>query len=238
MLHGDVMLGNAMRLPHGVQSMSDVEIIALAQHGSDPACEYLLAKYHSLVEQKAHMYFLAGADREDIVQEGMIGLFRAIYDYRADRQVPCRAFAELCIRRRVITAVKAANRQKHLPLNSYVSLHATIHEPDSDQTLLDTLADVHVCDPEDIVIAQLLSEEFRKSVQRDLSDLELAAMHLYIRGLSFKTSHGSLISTLRLSTMPYSEQSGSSKAYCDRSWILTDMGDMRRCEPAFADWKR
>jgi len=168
-----------------MQSMSDDEFIALAQHGSAHASEYLLAKYHTLVEQKARMYFLAGADQEDIVQEGMIGLFKAIRDYRADRQLPFRAFAELCISRQIFTAIKAATRQKHIPLNSYVSIHSTLFNPDSDRTLLDTLEEVHACNPEDIVIAQHFADEFRKIVKRDLSDLELAVMHCYIRGLSF-----------------------------------------------------
>ena len=103
-------------------NMPDEEVVKIAQTNDNPALEYLLNKYKNFVRSKARSYFLIGADHEDIVQEGMIGLYKAIRDYREDRQSSFRAFAELCITRQIITAIKTATRQKHIPLNSYVSL--------------------------------------------------------------------------------------------------------------------
>lgn len=191
------MLEHAVRLSTGMQSMSDDEFIALAQQGSAHASEYLLAKYHSLVEHKARMYFLAGADQEDIIQEGMIGLFKAIRDYRSDRHLPFRAFAELCISRQIFTAIKAATRQKHMPLNTYVSLHTTLYDADSDRTLMDTLEESKAESPEDIVLTKHFADEFREIVRRDLSDFELAILHCYIRGLSFSETADELGVTVK-----------------------------------------
>ena len=106
--------------------MADEQVVGLAQQGDSVAVEYLLSKYKNFVRSKARSYFLIGADHEDIVQEGMIGLFKAIRDYQAERLSSFRAFAELCITRQIITAIKTATRQKHVPLNSYVSLNKPI----------------------------------------------------------------------------------------------------------------
>ena len=116
--------------------MVDEQVVAYARDGSSVALEYLINKYKNFVRPKARSYFLIGADREDIVQEGMIGLYKAIRDFRSDKLSSFRAFAELCITRQIITAIKTATRQKHIPLNSYVSLNKPIYEEDSDRTLL------------------------------------------------------------------------------------------------------
>src|SRR5512140_3269832 len=126
-------------MPVSFHGMIDEDVVRYAKGGSVRATEHLLCKYRSVVEGKARSYFLVGADHEDIVQEGMIGLFKAIRDFRNDRMLPFRAFAELCISRQIFTAIKAATRQKHIPLNSYVSLHTNLFDADSDRTLLDTL---------------------------------------------------------------------------------------------------
>ena len=110
------------------ENMTDEELVRLAQEGDNDALEYLLNKYKNFVRSKARSYFLIGADHEDIVQEGMIGLYKAIRDYRTDKQASFRAFAELCITRQIITAIKTATRQKHIPLNSYVSLNKPIYD--------------------------------------------------------------------------------------------------------------
>ena len=113
---------------------TDEQIVALAQGGDSVALEYLLSKHKNFVRSKARSYFLIGADHEDIVQEGMIGLFKAIRDYQPERLSSFRAFAELCITRQIITAIKTATRQKHVPLNSYVSLNKPIYDEESDRT--------------------------------------------------------------------------------------------------------
>ena len=113
----------------------DEQVVGLAQQGDSVAVEYLLGKYKNFVRSKARSYFLIGADHEDIVQEGMIGLFKAVRDYQAERLSSFRAFAELCITRQIITAIKTATRQKHVPLNSYVSLNKPIYDEESDRTL-------------------------------------------------------------------------------------------------------
>ena len=122
------------------ETMADEQVVKLAQEDGDGAAlEYLLNKYKNFVRTKARSYFLIGADHEDIVQEGMIGLYKAIRDYRAEKLSSFRAFAELCVTRQIITAIKTATRQKHIPLNSYISLNKPIYEEDSDRTLLDVI---------------------------------------------------------------------------------------------------
>ena len=120
-------------------SMTDEEIVLLCHQGNADAEEYLLNKYKNFVRSKARSYFLIGADHEDIVQEGMIGLYKAIRDYKQEKLSSFRAFAELCITRQIITAIKTATRQKHIPLNSYVSLNKPLYDEESDRTLLDII---------------------------------------------------------------------------------------------------
>ena len=129
--------------------MADEQVVGLAQQGDSVAVEYLLSKYKNFVRSKARSYFLIGADHEDIVQEGMIGLFKAIRDYQAERLSSFRAFAELCITRQIITAIKTATRQKHVPLNSYVSLNKPIYDEESDRTLMDVIVEGRAQNPEE-----------------------------------------------------------------------------------------
>ena len=128
--------------------MLDETIVEAARQGDDHAQEFLINKYKNFVRAKARSYFLIGADREDIIQEGMIGLYKAIRDFRNDKLASFRAFAELCITRQIITAIKTATRQKHIPLNSYISLNKPIYDEESDRTLLDVLSGSKVSDPE------------------------------------------------------------------------------------------
>jgi RNA polymerase sporulation-specific sigma factor len=167
-------------------SMVDEEVVRYAKNGSERATEHLLTKYRNIVEGKARSYFLVGADHDDIIQEGMIGLFKAIRDFRNDKLLPFRAFAELCISRQIFTAIKAATRQKHIPLNSYVSLHTNLFESDSDRTLLDTLAESDTSDPEDVVVTQQFSDDLRQRIRRDLSDLESAVLRSHLEGKSYQ----------------------------------------------------
>src|SRR5690554_5012359 len=121
------------------ESMTDEEVVEFARDNNDAALEYLINKYKNFVRAKARSYFLIGADREDIIQEGMIGLYKAIRDFRSDKLSSFRAFAELCIQRQIITAIKTSTRQKHIPLNSYVSLNKPIYEEEPDRTLMDVI---------------------------------------------------------------------------------------------------
>src|SRR5574340_624630 len=119
------------------ERFNDEELIEMVHQGNTDALDYLITKYRLLVRAKARSYFLIGADKEDIVQEGMIGLYKAIRDFKGDKLASFRAFAELCITRQIITAIKTATRQKHIPLNSYVSLNKPIYEDECERTLVD-----------------------------------------------------------------------------------------------------
>ena len=127
--------------------LKDEELIVLAHEGETKALDYLINKYRNFVRAKAQSYFLIGGDREDIVQEGMIGLYKAIRDFKEDRLASFRGFAELCITRQIITAIKTATRQKHIPLNSYVSLDKPIYDEDSERTLMDVISWSEKLDP-------------------------------------------------------------------------------------------
>ena len=135
---------------------------------------------------KAKSYFLVGADREDIIQEGMIGLYKSIRDFRADKLSSFRAFAELCITRQIITAIKTATRQKHIPLNSYVSLNKPIYDEDSDRTMLDVLSSNKVSDPEEVFISTELSSDLREKIKQNLSELESQVLQSYLEGKSYQ----------------------------------------------------
>ena len=149
------------------------------------ALEYLLNKYKNFVRAKARSYFLIGADREDIVQEGMIGLYKAIRDFRPSKMASFRAFAELCITRQIITAIKTATRQKHRPLNSYVSLNKPAYDEESDRMLIDVLSSVKVSNPEDIIIGQEDYSTIESKMGKLLSPLEMQVLRKYIEGKSY-----------------------------------------------------
>ena len=152
----------------------------------DDALDYLINKYRNFVRSKARSYFLIGADREDIVQEGMIGFFKAIRDFREDKPSSFRAFAELCVTRQIITAIKTATRQKHIPLNSYVSLNKPIYDEDSDRTLLDVLSGARISDPEELVISREEFVDIEQKMEEILSDLEWRVLMSYLDGKSYQ----------------------------------------------------
>lgn len=179
-------IATAQKLFLAYTEMTDEEIVDLAQQGDQFAIEFLVDKYKNFVRAKARSYFLIGADKEDIIQEGMIGLFKAIRDYRLDKLTSFRAFAELCITRQIITAIKTATRQKHIPLNSYVSLNKPIYDEESDRTLIDILSTNKITNPEDIVISR---EEFifiEKKMGEILSSLEWKVLMAYLEGKSYQ----------------------------------------------------
>jgi RNA polymerase sporulation-specific sigma factor len=166
--------------------MLDETVVEAAREGDDAAQEYLINKYKNFVRAKARSYFLIGADREDIIQEGMIGLYKAIRDFRNDKLASFRAFAELCITRQIITAIKTATRQKHIPLNSYVSLNKPIYDEESDRTLLDVLSGTKVTDPEELVISREEFVDIEHKMGEFLSDLEWKVLMSYLDGRSYQ----------------------------------------------------
>ncbi len=167
-------------------SMDDEDVVEYARNRNGAAEEYLINKYKNFVRAKARSYFLVGADREDIIQEGMIGLYKAIRDFRSDKLASFRAFAELCITRQIITAIKTATRQKHIPLNSYVSLNKPIFDEDSDRTLLDVLPISKITDPEELVISREEFIDIEEKMEEFLSDLEWKVLMAYLEGKSYQ----------------------------------------------------
>ena len=169
------------------ETMTDEEIVLDARTQSGIiAQEYLLNKYKNFVRAKARSYFLIGAEREDIIQEGMIGLYKAIRDFRAEKLSSFRAFAELCVTRQIITAIKTATRQKHIPLNSYISLNKPVYEEDSDRTLLDILSGAKITDPEELIISREEFSNIEEKLNQILSDLEWRVLMNYLDGKSYQ----------------------------------------------------
>jgi RNA polymerase sporulation-specific sigma factor len=166
--------------------MLDEEVVDLARSGHSGATEFLISRYRPLVETKAKAYFVMGADREDVIQEGMIGLYKAIRDFRVDRLNKFRPFAELCVTRQIITAVKTATRQKHVPLNGYVSLHRTGTGETQESSLLDVLADQESESPERTALSEKLPQNLQEIMKETLSDLERCVLRCYLDGLSYR----------------------------------------------------
>lgn len=168
------------------ESLTDEQLLTLLRGGDDLAEEALYARYKQIVRSKARTYFLIGADREDIIQEGMIGLYKAVLDYQFDRQVSFRAFAELCITRQIITAIKGATRKKHMPLNTYISLNRSVFEGDSERPLIDVISSAQISDPEEALIGRESYEAVADSIEHALSKLERGALELYLQGYSYQ----------------------------------------------------
>ncbi len=174
------------QLGEKTEMLIDEEVVEDARRGSIGAQEYLIKKYKNFVRAKARSYFLIGADREDIIQEGMIGLFKAIRDFKPDKLSSFRAFAELCITRQIITAIKTATRQKHIPLNSYISLNKPIYDEESDRTLLDIISGAKISDPEELIISREELAHIESKIGEILSDLEWTVLMYYLQGRSYQ----------------------------------------------------
>jgi len=164
----------------------DEEIVIEAKKGDVSAQEYLINKYGNFVKSKSKSYFLIGADKEDIYQEGMIGLYKAIRDFKPDKLSSFKAFAELCVTRQIITAIKTATRQKHIPLNTYISLNKPIYDEESDRTLLDVLSETKVADPEELVIGREELNHIQSEIGEVLSNLEMEVLMSYVDGKSYQ----------------------------------------------------
>lgn len=168
------------------QNKLDEEVVGEAKKGNIRAQEYLISKYENFVKAKSKSYFLIGADKEDIYQEGMIGLYKAIRDFKSDRLTSFKAFAELCITRQIITAIKTATRQKHIPLNTYISLNKPIYEEESDRTLIDVLSGLKITDPEELIIGKEQLKHIEGEMAKVLSDLEMEVLQSYLDGKSYQ----------------------------------------------------
>ena len=166
--------------------MPDEQVVLLAQDSNVNALEYILDKYIGLVKARARAYFLIGADREDIIQEGMIGLYKAIRDFKADRLSSFSAFAELCATRQIVTAIKTATRQKHVPLNTYISLNRPVYDEESERTMFDILCETSLTDPEKIVIDKESYLSIRGKIGKSLSDFEWKVLSSYLQGKSYQ----------------------------------------------------
>ena len=169
------------------ENLTDEDVILrIKSDEGRAALDYLINKYRNFVRAKARSYFFFFFYREDIIQEGMIGLYKAIRDFRNDKLSSFRAFAELCVTRQIITAIKTATRQKHIPLNSYVSLNKPIYDEDSERTLLDVLSGACIADPEELVISREEFIDIEAKMEEILSDLEWRVLMSYLDGKSYQ----------------------------------------------------
>ena len=168
------------------EALSDEDLLSLHRAGDARAEEALYARYKQIVRSKARTYFLIGADREDIIQEGMIGLYKAVVDYQFDKNASFRSFAELCITRQIISAIKAATRKKHVPLNTYISFNRPAYESENERPLIDVLTSTRISDPEEVLIGRENYAAVADSIEHSLSKLERNALGLYLYGYSYQ----------------------------------------------------
>ena len=164
----------------------EYDIVLKASKGDKIALEYIIKKYKNFVKAKAKSYFLIVADKEDIIQEGMIGLYKAVRDFDASKTNSFKGFADICITRQIITAIKTATRQKHIPLNSYISLNKPVYDEESERTLLDIIATSIVTDPEELIISKEELKHIESKMNELLSDLELQVVEYYLNGKSYQ----------------------------------------------------
>src|ERR687887_2121721 len=170
------------------RELEDLQLVIRARNGDTGALDVLIRRYTGFVRLKASSYFLAGGDSEDLIQEGLIGLYKAVRDFRSDKETSFRSFAELCVTRQIITAIKTATRFKHAPLNNYVSFSQTPagQDPDSDCTLGDALPGSHVHDPSVVVISTDELKSLVFCLGTGLSPLESDALRMYLEGSSYE----------------------------------------------------
>lgn len=167
------------------KSLSDEEVVSLAQNGDKRASEFITTKYLPYVRNKSRAYYLVGGEVEDIMQEGLIGLYEAIKDYSDNKQATFKTFMDICVTRQIMTALKAASRQKHIPLNTYVSLNKPLFQEETDRNFQDTLITEKIEDPESLFIDIEKTLEINKEIERSLSDFEYKVLRLYLQGVSY-----------------------------------------------------
>lgn len=167
------------------ENMSDEDLVIRAKSEDKHALEYLLEKYKELVNIKVSKYFIIGAEKEDIIQEGMIGLYKAIKSYNDDKQNSFKSFANMCIERQLITAIKTSNRQKHMPLNSYLSLNNSAYNNEEDTELIEVFNNRTVEDPLDTITKKEYYESIENAIDKNLSDFEKQVLNRFIQGESY-----------------------------------------------------
>lgn len=166
--------------------MSDEELISLAQNGNNQVVDYLMEKYKNFVRKKAYELFMIGGDNDDLIQEGMIGLFKAVRDYNRQKDTSFFTFADLCISRQMYTAIYASKRKKHIPLNTYISLYAGISEEENDEhTLMNRVYSIHDKNPEELFIDKENEGYIEEQMQENLSTFEMQVINLYLTGMSY-----------------------------------------------------
>ena len=169
-------------------NLKDEDLIEIIKSGDKLAFDYLISKYKELVNIKVSKYFIIGAERDDIIQEGLIGLFKAIKSYKPNMQNSFKSFANMCIERQLITAIKTSNRQKHMPLNSYLSLNLSAYdeeEGDSDTSLIDVFNSTLIEDPLDTITKKEYFQNLESTIDKSLSDFEKKVLNKYINGKSY-----------------------------------------------------
>lgn len=167
------------------KDISDEDLIKTIKSGDKLALEFLINKYKELVNMKVSRFFMIGAEREDIIQEGLIGLFKAVKCYNPDKQNSFKTFANLCIERQLITAIKSSNRQKHMPLNSYLSLNSTAYEDDEDSNILDVFDAHQIEDPLETITKKEYYQTVENAIDKSLSDFEKKVLNRYMQGESY-----------------------------------------------------
>jgi len=165
--------------------MSDEKLVLESKSGDGYATEILMERYRNFVRARSRTYFLIGADKEDIIQEGMIGLYKAIRDFKLEANTSFKSFAELCVTRQIITAIKKATRQKHMPLNSYISLNKPLYDDDNDPPLLDTFVRREILNPEEILLDKERFISIENKLSHILSKLEMRVLNKYLEGKSY-----------------------------------------------------
>ena len=174
----------------GFNKLPEDDIINMAQSGNDEAMTFLMEKYKSLVRQKTRTFFLTGGDKDDLIQEGMIGLYKAICDYIPEREASFKTFAELCISRHVYSAIKTSNRMKNQPLNTYISIYAPAfsinNEPDESDFMIDQELEIAEGNPEDIIINRESAVFVHKQLFKGLSKMETQVLSRYLDGMTYQ----------------------------------------------------
>ncbi len=169
-----------------LSEQNDEALIALYREGNTEAMEVLLERYKQVVKSKARYYFLLGADTEDIIQEGMIGLYKAVCSFDPQKQTAFSSFAEVCIKRQMFSAIKSASRHKHLPLNSYISLYKPVYESNSDMVVSDIVSAIDDGNPETIIIDKESFVKTREDINKVLSEFECRVLSLYLKGKTYQ----------------------------------------------------
>ena len=168
------------------ENYTDEQLLDIIKNGDNKPVDYLINKYKNLVKVRSRAYFMMGADTEDIIQEGMIGLYKAIRDYKKT-DATFQTFAKICIDRQVMTAIKTANRKKDLPLNSYLSLNMLVYDEENEITYIDKLEESKILNPEEIIIDKENVKTLQQKINQNLSDLEKQVLQLYLKGRSYAT---------------------------------------------------